>query len=52
LDENIEDDISERNRDRGKLKQMTVGFFGASHEKEGKTGWRSPKKMDQVDLRF
>jgi hypothetical protein len=29
-----------------------VGFFRAPHEKEGKTGWRSPKNMGQVDLGF
>jgi hypothetical protein len=52
LDEKIEDDRSERKRDRGQLKKMTIGCFGAPREKEGKTGWRSPKKVDQVDLGF
>jgi hypothetical protein len=29
-----------------------VGCFGAPHEKEGKTGWRSLENTGQVDLGF
>jgi hypothetical protein len=32
--------------------KSTVGCFGAPREKEGKTGWRSPKNVGQVDLGF
>jgi hypothetical protein len=32
--------------------KSTIGFFGAPHEKEGKTGWRSPENTGQVDLGF
>jgi hypothetical protein len=32
--------------------KSTVGCFGALREKEGKTGWQSPRKTSQVDLRF
>jgi hypothetical protein len=34
------------------VEKSTTGCFGAPHKKEGKTGWRSPKKEDQVDLGF
>jgi hypothetical protein len=54
LDEEIEDDRSARKMDHGQLskKKSTIGCFGASHEKEGKTGWRSPENTSQVDLGF
>jgi hypothetical protein len=55
LDKEIEDDKSTRNMDHGKLnkwKKSTIGFFGAPRKKEGKTGWRSPENMSQVDLWF
>jgi hypothetical protein len=52
LDEKIKDDRSERKRDQGQLKKTTIGCFEAPHEKEGKTGWQSPKNVDQVDLGF
>jgi hypothetical protein len=32
--------------------KTTVGCFGAPREKEGKTGWRSPENVGQVDLGF
>jgi hypothetical protein len=52
LDEKIEDDISKRKRDQGKLKKMTIGCFEASRQKEGKIGWRSPEKVDQFEIGF
>jgi hypothetical protein len=55
LDEEIEDDRSTRKMDRGQLSKQeksTVGCFGAPREKEGKTGWRSPENVGQVDLGF
>jgi hypothetical protein len=35
-----------------KVGKSTIGCFGTLREKEGKTGWRSPKKEGQVDLGF
>jgi hypothetical protein len=32
------------------VEKTTIGCFGAPHKKEGKTGWQSPEKVDQVDL--
>jgi hypothetical protein len=54
LDEEIEDD---NNKEEGswttqQVEKSIVGCFGAPHEKKGKTGWRSPENMGQVDLGF
>jgi hypothetical protein len=38
--------------DNSTREKSTIGCFGAPREKEGKTGWRSPEKVDQVDLGF
>jgi hypothetical protein len=55
LNEKIEEDRSTRKMDRGQLSKQeksTNGCFGAPHGKEGKTGWRSPENVGQVDLGF
>jgi hypothetical protein len=55
LNEKIEEDRLARKMDRGQLskrKNPPTGCFGAPHGKEGKTGWRSPENMGQVDLGF
>jgi hypothetical protein len=41
--------------DRGQLnkwKNPSTECFGAPRRKEGKTGWRSPENVGQVDLGF
>jgi hypothetical protein len=35
-----------------KEEKSTIRCFGAPREKEGKTGWRSPENMGQIDLGF
>jgi hypothetical protein len=55
LDEEIEEDKSTRKTDHGQLskwKNPLGRCFGAPRRKEGKTGWRSPENMGQVDLGF
>jgi hypothetical protein len=55
LDEEIEDDKISKEEGSWTCQQVeksTVGCFGAPCEKEGKTGWRSPENMGQVDLGF
>jgi hypothetical protein len=55
LDEEIEDDRSTRKTDHGQLskrKNPPMDALRAPREKEGKTGWRSPENMGQVDLGF
>jgi hypothetical protein len=55
FDKEIKEERSTRNMDRGKLskrKKATGICFGEPRGKEGKTGWRSPKNMGQVDLGF
>ena len=32
--------------------KSTIGCFGSLRDEEGKTGWRSLEKVDQVDLGF
>jgi hypothetical protein len=34
------------------VEKATFGCFGELREKEGKTGWRSPENVGQVDLGF
>jgi hypothetical protein len=38
--------------DNSTSEKSTVRCFGAPCEKEGKTGWRSPENVGQVDLGF
>jgi hypothetical protein len=55
LDEEIEEDRSTRKVDHGQLskrKKSTGRCFGEPRGKEGKTGWRSPENVGQVDLGF
>jgi hypothetical protein len=46
------DQQGRRIMDKSVRGKTTIGFFGAPHEKEGKTGWRIPENMGQVDLGF
>jgi hypothetical protein len=58
LDEDFEDDgrsgkerwITEDNSTRGKIHHWML--WSTEDEKEGKTGWQSPKNEGQVDLGF
>jgi hypothetical protein len=34
------------------MEKDSIGCFGAPREKEGKTSWRSPENVGQVDLGF
>jgi hypothetical protein len=55
LDEEIEDDRSTRKMDRGQLskwKNPPIDALEHLTGKEGKTGWRSPENVGQVDLGF
>ena len=42
----------EGSRTTKKERKATIGCFGALCKKEGKTSWRSPEKVGQVDLGF
>jgi hypothetical protein len=55
LDEKIEENRSSKEDGSWTTQQVeksTNGCFGAPHGKEGKTGWRSPENVGQVDLGF
>jgi hypothetical protein len=55
LDKEIKDDRSARKMDHGQLnkkKNPLLDALEAPREKEGKTGWRSPENVGQVDLGF
>jgi hypothetical protein len=55
FDEDIKEDRSTRKADRGQLNKWKNPLVYALENlagKEGKTGWRSPENVGQVDLGF